>query len=182
MARHDTHPSRRPRRTLRARRTARLAPIAFGVGGLLLVGGVSTLGAAPAGASGGTVTVKLAHTKLGAVLVTAKGLTLYHFTPDGTTKVTCTAGCTSTWPPLLASGGKKASGVAGLGTIHGANGVQVTYHGQPLYLFAGDKAPGQVNGQGIENEWYAVQPSGARTAASGRVTTTTATKGYGSGY
>jgi len=148
------------------------------VAALVLIAGLSALGTVPAGASASTVLVKQAHTKVGTVLVTAKGLTLYHFTPDGTTKVTCTGGCATQWPPLLAPSGKKATGLKGLGTIHGANGVQVTYHGEPLYRFSGDEASGQVNGQGIANEWFAVQPSVAKVTASGGTTTTKA-GGYG---
>ena len=40
---------------------------------------------------------------------------------------------------------------------------QVTYDGHPLYYFAGDKAPGDVRGQGIDNfggGWYVVTPGG----------------------
>ncbi len=159
---------------------APLVPVALALGALA-AGGFGALGAAPAGASPAAVTVKQGHSKLGTVLVTAKGLTLYHFTPDGTTKVTCTGGCAATWPPLLASGATKAVGLSGLGTIHGANGVQVTYHGEPLYRFAGDRAPGQVNGQGLENEWFAVQPAPSKTEASTKATPTT-TKSASGGY
>ena len=38
---------------------------------------------------------------------------------------------------------------------------QVTYGGWPLYYFAGDKAAGQVNGQGFEKTWYVVNTKGA---------------------
>jgi ABC-type Fe3+-hydroxamate transport system substrate-binding protein len=35
------------------------------------------------------------------ILVDAKGMTLYYFTPDKGGTVTCTAACLEAWPPLL---------------------------------------------------------------------------------
>lgn len=37
---------------------------------------------------------------------------------------------------------------------------QVTYGGWPLYHFAGDEAPGDTNGQGVNDVWFVVDPSG----------------------
>jgi hypothetical protein len=52
--------------------------------------------------------------------------------------------------------------VALLGTIKAAHGMsQVTYAGFPLYVFAGDKAAGQTNGQGFQSQWYVVNTKGA---------------------
>jgi predicted lipoprotein with Yx(FWY)xxD motif len=41
--------------------------------------------------------------------------------------------------------------------------MQVTYNGRPLYLFEGDTAPGDISGQGLEDEfgqWFLVSPAG----------------------
>jgi predicted lipoprotein with Yx(FWY)xxD motif len=35
---------------------------------------------------------------------------------------------------------------------------QVTFKGWPLYYFAGDKASGDTNGQGIKEAWSVVNP------------------------
>ena len=35
---------------------------------------------------------------------------------------------------------------------------QTTYKGWPLYYFAGDKAPGDVLGQGLGNVWFVANP------------------------
>jgi predicted lipoprotein with Yx(FWY)xxD motif len=35
----------------------------------------------------------------------------------------------------------------------------VTFNGWPLYTFANDKAPGQVNGQGVGGVWFVATPS-----------------------
>jgi len=42
-------------------------------------------------------------------------------------------------------------------------GTEVTYHGHPLYYWAGDKKPGDVTGQGLDNyggAWYVVDAGG----------------------
>ena len=45
-----------------------------------------------------------------------------------------------------------------LGVITRPNGVkQVTLNGYPLYLYAGDKAPGQDGGNGIGGSWHVIK-------------------------
>ena len=39
---------------------------------------------------------------LGPVLENGQGMVLYIYTPDGTSGVTCTGGCASIWPSLIA--------------------------------------------------------------------------------
>ena len=133
----------------------------------LFVGGLAT-SAASAGPSA-TATVKVAHTKLGTILVDGKGRTLYLFTLDTKSLITCVTGysnCPATWPPYLTTGAPKAGpGVdaALLGTVHRTRpaGLQVTYNGHPLYVYAYDTKPGDVDGQGFINYWFVVSPKGA---------------------
>jgi Secreted repeat of unknown function len=51
-----------------------------------------------------------------------------------------------------------------LGTITRSGGTrQVTYNGHPVYVYIGDKKPGDVNGQGVTAfgaAWYVVSPTG----------------------
>jgi predicted lipoprotein with Yx(FWY)xxD motif len=48
-----------------------------------------------------------------------------------------------------------------LGTSPRTDGAeQVTYNGWPLYYFANDAAPGDTNGQGVNDVWYVIAPSG----------------------
>ena len=134
--------------------------------------------AGPAAAQGRTeLVVEQAHNaKLGTILVTTRGLTLYRFTFDRANQVACTSAeaCTSIWPPLiLARGftvptgkGPAGRGLTGLGTIARPGGrLQVTYRGHPLYVFSGDHRPGDTNGQGFAKAWFAVTPSVARLTA-----------------
>ncbi|MET9763550.1 hypothetical protein ABZ016_31665 [Streptomyces sp. NPDC006372] len=105
--------------------------------------------------------------KLGTILVDGKGRTLYLFEADKSTTSTCSGACAAAWPPLLTSGAPSAGGSAQsglLGTSKRSDGKeQVTYHGHPLYRYAGDAAPGDTNGQGLDQfgaEWYVLNAGG----------------------
>jgi predicted lipoprotein with Yx(FWY)xxD motif len=104
---------------------------------------------------------------LGTILVTSDGMTLYDFHKDQGGKSSCYGACAGAWPPLLTEGNPQAQGAADrsmLGTTKRKDGtVQVTYNGWPLYTYVGDKAPGEANGNDIDQfgaEWYALQPNG----------------------
>lgn len=107
--------------------------------------------------------------KLGTILVDAKGHTLYLFEADKSTKSTCNGACAAAWPPLLTSGKPTAGGSAKsdlLGTTKRSDGKsQVTYHGHPLYGYAGDSKPGDTNGEGLNQfgaAWYVLNVSGQK--------------------
>ena len=109
--------------------------------------------AAPDATSARSATVKVAHSRLGKILVDSRGRSLYQLSSDPTRKSTCFGACAENWPPLRASTkptvgtGLRASKV---GTIRRTDGKpQVTYRGHPLYRFVGDTKAGQTNGQGI---------------------------------
>ena len=101
-------------------------------------------------------------TSAGPVLADAKGLSLYWYSKDTTMTSACTGSCVTAWPPLTGTP-EAAMGVrlvGKLGTIHRANGVlQATYKGHPLYLYAGDMAPGQAKGNGLGGVWHVVRVS-----------------------
>ena len=102
-----------------------------------------------------------ANEELGDLLVGPDGRTLYLFEQDQGTTTACTGACADNWPPLVEADPTAGDGVDQdeLGTAMGIEADQVTYHGHLLYYFAGDKAPGDVNGVGIP-DWYAVSPDG----------------------
>lgn len=125
--------------------------------------------AMPTPAATGTK-IDVGTTRLGRVLVDAKGRTLYLFAADSGTKSTCnSAACVQYWPPVLTTGTPQAgAGVKGslLGTTKRQDGTtEVTYAGHPLYYFISDNKAGDVSGQGINGfggAWYVVSPSGMR--------------------
>jgi predicted lipoprotein with Yx(FWY)xxD motif len=142
-------------------------------------------GAAASAPSSGasSATVDLATTGLGTILVDSQGRTLYLFQADAGAKSACSGACAAAWPPLVTTG--KPTGGSGvnrslLGTSKRANGaVQVSYHGHPLYLFNGDTASGQTNGQGSTGFgalWYVLSPAG------NEITTSPSSNGGSSSY
>ncbi len=85
------------------------------------------------------------------------GYTLYVFDNDlSSTTSTCNNGCAANWPALLVTD-SVASGFTNLNTITRLDGtIQVTHKGRPVYFYAGDNAPGQINGEGIAGVWWSI--------------------------
>lgn len=84
-------------------------------------------------------------TSIGTVLATGSGRTVYELVGATPSHSACTGSCLSIWPPVK------------------ANGRQLVVGGHPLYRFAGDHGPGQVNGQGLKDtwgKWWALNPAG----------------------
>lgn len=113
----------------------------------------------------GAVTVMVATSDLGQILVDGEGRTLYLFTPDEPTgNPTCYDACAQQWPALLAEGevtvgpGLDDSDFSTATRTDG--GDQVKIGTWPLYYFASDAAPGDTNGQGVGGVWYVVSPAG----------------------
>jgi predicted lipoprotein with Yx(FWY)xxD motif len=131
-------------------------------------------------------TVMLHTTKLGKVLATRAGMTLYLFKADKKGKSVCYGQCATYWPPLLKKGALTAgTGLKAklLGTTKRKNGTrQVTYAGHPLYRFKLDKHAGEVEGQGQDffgGKWYVLSAAGrtitkSATSTTSSTTTTTA--------
>ena len=118
--------------------------------------------ASEAPAAAGT-TVALGTTSLGEVLVDGKGMTLYMFTADADGKSACSGDCLASWPVLAGEGVTPGAGLdaADFGTITRDDGSsQVTFFDMPLYTFVGDKAPGDVTGQGVGGKWYVLLADG----------------------
>lgn len=105
----------------------------------------------------------------GSALVDGNGMSLYVTSKDtpGSGTSSCTDDCAVEWPPLLTEGDPVAGeGVDAtlLGTITLDDGTtQVTYNGHPLHFFDEDKAAGDTNGQGVDDEfghWNLISPAG----------------------
>jgi predicted lipoprotein with Yx(FWY)xxD motif len=144
-------------------------------------GGSGGSTSAPGTSSAATVaTAKVGD--LGTVLVNSDGFTLYLFENDTGSTSTCVGTCAGTWPALTTSGDPAASDGADasmLGTTTRDDGAtQVTYNGHPLYVYSGDTAAGEANGEGISNVWYAVTTQGTPAQTGGG----SGGGGYGNGY
>jgi predicted lipoprotein with Yx(FWY)xxD motif len=123
-----------------------------------------------AAASSRPAKVMLRHTRLGTILVSSSGRTLYEFTHDHGASNSCLriSGCSEAWPALQ-TGGKPIAGPgvrsSMLSSIRLPSGArQVTYGGHPLYLYAGDSGPGEtfyVGENQFGGHWYALRATGA---------------------
>lgn len=138
------------------------------VGRIGLVGGLVTLVTiASALASSNTIIRSVNTTKYGRILEGPAGYTLYVFCVGTSTH--CTGAKSSMRPPLIARGRAVPAAhsninVRKLSTRRLPNGQhQVTYYGQPLYLYRGDRKPGQRNGEQMGNSrgtWFVIDTSG----------------------
>ena len=142
----------------------------------------------PADAEEGAIeqaaTVAIAQTSLGDALVDESGMTIYLFANDSAGTSTCTEGCAGAWPPVLVTGEIVVGDgldAANFTTIDRGNGeMQLAVGDLPLYRFSGDAAPGDVNGQGVGEVWFAVAPDGSPIG--GAATSGASQSNGGSGY
>ena len=105
---------------------------------------------------------------LGQILVDGSGYTVYLFTNDeqGADVSNCTGGCEEAWPVVgeltSPSGALDATLIGSFEREDGS--VQATYNGWPLYRFANDEAPGDTNGQGVNDVWWVLGADGTAIA------------------
>ena len=103
--------------------------------------------------------IAVASSSLGRILVDGQGLTLYMLSTG-----VCTGPCAGIWPPVAYDDvAVLGDGVDGslLGQTEREDGfLQAIYRGHPLYYYSGDSAAGDVNGQGVNDVWFAVDATG----------------------
>jgi predicted lipoprotein with Yx(FWY)xxD motif len=149
------------------------APVA--VAGLVVLSLASGHAASQTGTSEGSSAasvIAITVPRYGEVLATPARDSLYLLSDERPGHVTCTGGCLSLWPPLLAAKGSTtllaAAGVRGkLGLLRRGSSQQLTYNGYPLYTYVGDAGPAGSAGQDIVSNggtWYLVRAA-ARTRA-----------------
>jgi predicted lipoprotein with Yx(FWY)xxD motif len=73
--------------------------------------------------------------KIGTVLVTSKGLTIYELQGATGSNTKCDSSCQAFWPPVM----------------QGAS--QIVVNGHPAFTFTNDSAAGQTHGQGAKDTW-----------------------------
>jgi predicted lipoprotein with Yx(FWY)xxD motif len=151
-------------------RSRTIAGLGFAAAALLAAcgqaAGGSPHGAAPAasGAPSASAGVHVGHTSIGDVLVDSSGRTLYGFTNDKNGTSSCEGTCARNWPPLEVGASWKAGTQAASADLHTSmrtdGHLQLAAGKWPLYVFSGDSAPGDVNGEGALGKWFAVGPDG----------------------
>ncbi len=148
-----------------ARRRAATRLVGIALAAFALSGCAAT--ASPPAAAPTDGPLHTASSAVGEIVVDGAGMTAYVFDNDtaGSGVSTCSGACASTWPAITTdSTTPDVEGITGtIGTIDGVNGLkQVTLDGLPLYTYAGDSAPGDVNGQGVNGIWWVVDATGAK--------------------
>jgi predicted lipoprotein with Yx(FWY)xxD motif len=140
-----------------------------------LIGVMLATTIAAASASNVRTNVRSIRTRYGRVLTDSVQFSLYIYctynAPSAPNRMSCRHGHSSPkWRPLIAHGrlfaGKHVH-QSKLGTRRLADGrLQVTYYGQPLYLYKGDRHPRQTNGEMSGGDrptpwwWVLVHPDG----------------------
>jgi predicted lipoprotein with Yx(FWY)xxD motif len=126
-------------------------------------GGTSTTVPAPTTTAVAAADVNVSESSLGEILVDADGLTLYLFMNDTAGTSTCVDTCAAAWPPLVATQVSVGDDLAAadFGLIARPDGTQqLAVNDRPLYRFAGDEAPGDTSGQGLNGVWYVAGADG----------------------
>lgn len=91
------------------------------------------------------------------VRVDKNGFSLYFFANDTDGVSNCNDNCATVWPPLFAD--KGARGYDRYSIITRDDGSQQwAYDGKALYLYDGDNAAGDTNGDGVNGTWTLAQP------------------------
>jgi len=139
----------------------------------VVIAAAALVGAAPAMPTNSNSTadasVSVRSSAYGKILFDGRTRALYAFTKDAKGgPSTCYGDCATAWPPYIVSARPRAAaGVrqTHLATVRRRDGkLQATYAGRPLYYYVGDRAPGQVLCQNV-NEfgglWLVLRSSGA---------------------
>jgi predicted lipoprotein with Yx(FWY)xxD motif len=92
------------------------------------------------------------------VLTSREGRTLYTFDKDSAGTSACKGGCIAAWPAFTVANAALAGGDFSI--VVRDDGVQQwAFQGKPLYFFAGDARPGDVNGDKQGGVWHVVRKS-----------------------
>ena len=94
-----------------------------------------------------------------------KGMTLYTFDKDDAFKSHCEGGCLKAWPAYGAEAPAGASVHTAAKQFTQGGAQQWAWNGKPLYYFAGDAKPGDVNGDGSGGVWHVIRPATKAAAA-----------------
>jgi predicted lipoprotein with Yx(FWY)xxD motif len=110
------------------------------------------------------VSIAVGQSSFGPILTDQDGRTLYAFTKDQNGDSSCVGQCVATWPALVSR--RPATARPGVEsklmsqTTRSEGIAQTTYNKWPLYYYAGDAGPGDVDGQGVDGVWFVVGADG----------------------
>ena len=102
--------------------------------------------------------------KTESILEDAKGLPLYTYAGDNSTRSAVSGGLAALWPPLVSTAPTESGAKGQVAAVVSTNGSQVQYDGHFLYTFVSD-TPGHVTGQGVQNFFVATASGSSSPAA-----------------
>ncbi len=108
----------------------------------------------------------------GNVFADEEGNVLYFFARDVKGESLCEGDCIANWPAFHTQQYVPGGGllVDEFGEITRSDGSsQTTYKGWPLYYFANDSQPGDINGDGANGVWFAAKPDYSLMIANGQL-------------
>jgi predicted lipoprotein with Yx(FWY)xxD motif len=117
---------------------------------------VLIVGLALACTAAGTAGAQAPTKKMGGVMTSTAGMTLYTFDKDAGGKSACNGPCAGNWPPLMAGAEAKGSGDWSV-VARDDGSKQWAYKGKPLYLWSKDQKPGDMTGDGFNGLWHVVK-------------------------
>ena len=112
------------------------------------------------------------------VLSSRDGRALYTFDKDSAGKSNCTGGCLASWPAFTVGNASLAGGDFSV-VVRDDGTQQWAFQGKPLYFFAGDTRPGEINGDNQGGVWHALRSAPKKAA---RNDSAGASAGYGYTY
>jgi predicted lipoprotein with Yx(FWY)xxD motif len=127
---------------------------------VMVVVGMMALGISPVMSSFHEIKIQK-NEKIGKYLTDYEGKTLYWFKKDSPGKSTCMSPCSEKWiiyyrKTVEAPKEIKAEDFT---TITRPDGKKHTlFRGYPLYYHINDKKAGETTGQGLNKEWFVVNP------------------------
>jgi predicted lipoprotein with Yx(FWY)xxD motif len=101
------------------------------------------------------------YARMTKVLADKNHMTLYTFDKDTDGRPTCVGPCAETWPPYTDGVELDKPGAPSVpgpwSAVARDDGSKMwAYKGKPVYFFKNDKAPGDVNGDGVNGVWHVV--------------------------
>lgn len=111
------------------------------------------------------------------ILTNRDGRTLYTFDKDSS-KSNCVGSCLATWPAFTVANASLAGGDFSI-VVRDDGTQQWAFQGKPLYFFAGDAKPGELNGDNQGGVWHALRSAPKKAA---RNDNSASSAGYGYSY
>jgi predicted lipoprotein with Yx(FWY)xxD motif len=95
----------------------------------------------------------------GNYLTDFQGITVYTYDKDTAGVSNCDGDCAKTWRPYTSGATAQSSFPPNISVIVRTDkSKQFAWKGMPLYYYAQDKNPGDIQGDGVEGAWHIVKP------------------------